>query len=82
MGISIELILTREAETQSNFSCDAEFHYPQTLERFDDLIEDFKLKTIEDADSINETKYDEDKTLTSYCYGRRLWFSPAIKDIR
>ena len=44
-------------------SCDVEFHYPQTLDRFDDLIEDFKLKTIEDTDSINETKYGEDKKI-------------------
>ena len=63
MGISIELILTREAETQSNFSCDAEFHYPQTLERFDDLIEDFKLKAIEDTNSINEAEYGEDRKI-------------------
>ena len=49
---SIELTPTREAEIQ--------FHYPQTLER---LIEDFKLKTIEDTDSINETEYCEDKKI-------------------
>ena len=48
---SIELTPTREAEVQSSFSCDIEFHYPQTLEPFDDLIEDFKLETIEDTDS-------------------------------
>ena len=60
---SIELIPTREAEIQSSFSCDIEFHYPQTLEHFDDLIEDFKLKAIEDTDSINETKYGGDKKI-------------------
>ena len=49
---SIELTPTREAEIQ--------FHYPQTLER---LIEDFKLKTIEDTDSINETEYGGDKKI-------------------
>ena len=52
---SIELTPTREAEIQ--------FHYPQTLERFDDLIEDFKLKTIEDTDSINENEYGEEKRI-------------------
>ena len=50
---SIELTPTRETEIQSSFSCDVEFHYPQTLERFNNLIEDFKLKAIEDTDSIN-----------------------------
>ena len=51
--LSIELAPTSKAEIQSSFSCDVEFHYPQTLGRFNDLIEDFKLKTIEDTDSIN-----------------------------
>ena len=60
---SIELTPTREAENQWSLSYDVEFHYPQTPERFDDLIEDFKLKTIEDIDSINETEYDEDKKI-------------------
>ena len=60
---SIELTLTREAEIQSTFSCDAEFHYPQTLERFGDLIEDFKLKAIEDTKSINEAEYGEDRKI-------------------
>ena len=59
--LSIELTPTRQAKIQSSFSCDVELHYPRTLERFDDLIEDFQLKTIEDTDSINETEYGEDK---------------------
>ena len=51
---------TREAEIQSGFSCGVEFHYLQTLENFNDLIEDFKLKPIEDTVSINETEHGED----------------------
>ena len=47
---SIELTPTSKAKIQSSFSCDVELHYPRTLERFDDLIEDFQLKTIEDTD--------------------------------
>ena len=35
---SIELTPTRETEIQSSFSCDVEFYYPQTLERFNNLI--------------------------------------------
>ena len=34
-----------------------------SLERFNDLIEDFKLKTIEDTDFINEIEYGEDKKI-------------------
>ena len=55
---SIELNPTKEAEVQSNFSSDVEF---QTLKRFDELIEDSKLKAIEDTDSINETEYGKNK---------------------
>ena len=51
---SIELTPTKQAEIQSNFSCDVEF---ETLKHFDELIEDLKLKTIEVTDSINETEY-------------------------
>ena len=58
---SIQLTRTREAEIQSSLNCDVEFHYPQTLERFNDLTEDFKLKTIEDTNSIKDTEYGEDK---------------------
>ena len=36
---SIDLTLTREEEIQSSFTSDVQFHYPQTLEHFDDLIE-------------------------------------------
>ena len=66
---SIELTPTGEAEIQSKFSCHVEFHYPHTLERFDYLTEDFKLKIIEDSDSINKTEHSDDKkNSTSYCY--------------
>ena len=58
---SIQLTPTREREIQSSFNCDVEFHYLQTFECFNDLIEDFKLKAVEDTDSINDTEYDEDK---------------------
>ena len=80
--LSIELTPTSKAKIQSSFSCDVELHYPRTLERFDDLIEDFQLKTIEDTDSINETEYGEDKNnQRSSCYGQHLWFSRPIKYI-
>ena len=39
------------------------FHYLQTLDRLDDVIEDFKLKTTDDTDSINDSEYGENKKL-------------------
>ena len=58
---SIQLTSTKEVEIQSSFNCIVEFHYPQTFERFDDLIEDFKLKTVEDTEYINDTEYGKDE---------------------
>ena len=59
---SIQLSKSTEAEIQSSFSCDVSFHYPQTLEAFDDLVEEFKLKSIDDTDSsINANKYGKKK---------------------
>ena len=34
----------REAEIESCFSCDVEFPYPKGLEKFGDLLEDFKAR--------------------------------------
>ena len=56
---SIQLSKIREVEIQSSFSCDVSFHYPQTLEAFDSLVEEFNLKSIGDTDSsINANNYD------------------------
>ena len=59
--LSIQLTLTRKVEIQASFSCDVTFHYPQTHDRLDDIIEDFKLKTIDDTDSIDESEYGQNK---------------------
>ena len=44
---------------KGNVTTNVSFHYPQTLENFDDLVEDFKLKLIDDTDSINNSNYGE-----------------------
>ena len=62
--MSIQLSRTRDGEIQSCFNCDPSFCYPQTLETFDDLLEDFKLKKSNDnTDSINgnNNSYEEKK---------------------
>ena len=61
--LSIQLTPTREAEMQASFSCDVTFHYPQTLYHLDEVIEDFKLKTIGNIDSINDSEYSENKKI-------------------
>ena len=35
----------REPEIESCFSCDVEFHYPNRLETFNDLLEEFKARS-------------------------------------
>ena len=42
---SIELSIEREAEIESCFSRDVEFHYPNRLEAFNDLLEEFKARS-------------------------------------
>ena len=52
----IRLAQKREAEIQSNFSCDLNFFYPADVDGFDNLLEEFKLKSrseeVSDSDSI------------------------------
>ena len=45
MGILYSLDKTREAEIQLCFSCDIEFHYLRDKDRFDNLLEEFKLRS-------------------------------------
>ena len=49
---------------KGNVTTNVSFHYPQTLENFDDLVEDFKLKLIDDTDSINNNNYGENQKMT------------------
>ena len=35
----------REAEIESCFSCDVNFHYPESIEQFEDLLEVFKARS-------------------------------------
>ena len=58
---SIQLSMTREVEVHSSLICDVSLYYPQTLKAFDNLVEDFKLKLIDDTDSTNNNNYRENK---------------------
>ena len=39
----IKLHIASEAEVQSCFNCDIEFHYPNNKDEFENLLQDFKL---------------------------------------
>ena len=60
----IQLDKIKEAEIQSCFNCDIEFHYLRDKERFDNLLEDFKLCSKNSSNSVytsslNSSNYGE-----------------------
>ena len=86
----IDLDEKREAEIESCFSCDIDFHYPKLNEQFEDLLEVFKapLKTAkrnendDNTYSSNKEFFNESDVFgeknnpgLTYCYGQRFWLS-------
>ena len=41
----IKLDIGREAEIQFCFSCDLELHYPKNKDHFENLLQDFRIKS-------------------------------------
>ena len=62
---SIELGSEREAEIESCFSCDVDFHYPNGLETFNNLLEEFKARSDTAKTKALHTNYSSDKILNS-----------------
>ena len=50
----IQLNQIREAEIESNFSCDISFFYPDDVNELADLIEEFKLEVETEKNDLNE----------------------------
>ena len=50
----IQLNESREAEIESNFSCDISFFYPNDVNDLADLIEEFKLEVESETDNEND----------------------------
>ena len=56
----IQLNASREAQIESNFSCDISFFYPNDVHELADLIEEFKLEVeTEETDNENVTLFGE-----------------------
>ena len=56
----IQLNESREAEIESNFSCDISFFYPNDINKLADLIEEFKLEVeTEETENENVTIFGE-----------------------
>ena len=66
----IELKAERKAENESCFSCDVEFHYPKRLEKFADLLEDFKAR-LNTARAIDTYSLDEDNDIVNSGFGEK-----------
>ena len=52
----IQLNESREAEIESNFSCDISFFYPNDISELADLIEEFKLEVETEKNEIDENE--------------------------
>ena len=64
----IQLNESREAEIESNFSCDISFFYPNDVNDLVDLIEEFKLEVESESDNEND---DRDDNITSV-FGEKI----------
>ena len=61
----IELKTEREAEIESCFSCDVELHYPKGLEKFGELLADFKARS--STAKASDTYSSNNDTVNSGC---------------
>ena len=52
----IPLTAKREAETQSNFSCEVKFYCLRSIEELDDLLEEFKQKSRSDEEATSDSQ--------------------------
>ena len=55
----IKLDKRREAEIQSCFNCELEFHYPKNKEHFENLLQDFKIKSSKSGESSDTYSADD-----------------------
>lgn len=64
----IVLSQKRDAEIEASFECKVEFYYPQTMDKLDDSIEDFKPLFSNDSSSNEETEKSGNKN-NYFCVG-------------
>ena len=57
----IKLDKGREAEIQSCFDCELEFHYPKNKEHFENLLQDFKIKLSQTGESSDTYSVDDNR---------------------
>ena len=79
----------REAEIESCFSCDFDFHYLKSIEQLVDLLEVFKtrLRAAKRNDDDDDNScltmnflmgvmvLEKKQLQLTYCYGRQFWLS-------
>ena len=61
----IKLDKRTEAEIQSCFCCELEFHYPKNKENFENLLQDFKIKSSKSGESSDTYSVDDNRDGTS-----------------
>ena len=52
----IPLTVKREAEIQSNFSCEVSFYYPRSIDELEDLLEEFKQKSRSEEEATSDSQ--------------------------
>ena len=52
----IPLTSKREAEIQSNFSCEVRFYYPRSVDELEDLLEEFKQKSRSEEEATSDSQ--------------------------
>ena len=55
----IKLDKRKEAKIQSCFNCELEFHYPKNKEHFENLLQDFKIKSSKSGESSDTYSADD-----------------------
>ena len=65
-----ELKSKREAEIESCFSCDVEFHYPKGLEKFENLLEDFTVR-LNTTKVHNNTYLSDEEDIVNSSFGEK-----------
>ena len=60
----------REAEIQTNFSCEVEFYYPTDNDEFDSILEELKSKSRGDEETADDN--DDYETNVNNVFGEKF----------
>ena len=68
--LGVTLTKEREAEIQTNFSCEVEFYYPTDNDEFDSILEELKSKSRGDEETADDN--DDYETNVNNVFGEKF----------